>query len=188
MAGQPAERDLVIRPRRTEDLDDAAEALVAIHASDGYPVEGVDDPHGWLDSPKVIRAWIAALDGRVVGHVSINRPNGEEAVALWADQAGVPDTQIAVLARLFVLPEARGNDVGGRLMNAATTSAQMDGLRLVLDVMAKDAAAIRLYERLGWSHIGTTSHAYGDGQSIEAICFVSPEPAQTSSGSPERSE
>ncbi|WP_406341428.1 GNAT family N-acetyltransferase [Streptomyces sp. NBC_00648] len=182
MTGKPAERDLIIRPRRAEDLDGAASALIAVHSSDGYPVEGVVDPHGWLDSPDVIRAWVAEVDGRVVGHVSINRPNGEEAVALWANQDGVSATQIAVLARLFVLPEARGNDAGGRLMAAATESAQADGQRLVLDVMAKDAAAIRLYERLGWSRIGTTSHAYGDGQSIEAICFVSPEPSQASSG------
>jgi ribosomal protein S18 acetylase RimI-like enzyme len=45
----------------------------------------------------------------------------------------------------------------------------------VLDVMTKDTAAIRLYERLGWQKIGEASHHFGDGQRTAALCFVSPE-------------
>jgi ribosomal protein S18 acetylase RimI-like enzyme len=44
----------------------------------------------------------------------------------------------------------------------------------VLDVMAKDAAAIKLYERLGWTRIGTTDHAAGNGNLVPASCYVSP--------------
>ncbi|MBX9395116.1 acetyltransferase [Streptomyces sp. TRM72054] len=40
--------------------------------------------------------------------------------------------------------------------------------------MAKDAAAIRLYERLGLQRIGTSQHSYGDGQQTDAICYVWP--------------
>ena len=48
-------------------------------------------------------------------------------------------------------------------------------LRLVLDVMAKDAAAMRLYERLGWRKIGETTHHFGNGESIPAVCYVAPD-------------
>ncbi|EGG49614.1 putative acetyltransferase [Streptomyces griseoaurantiacus M045] len=44
----------------------------------------------------------------------------------------------------------------------------------MLDVMAKDAAAIRLYERLGWRQIGETLHHFGDSRAIPAMCFVAP--------------
>ena len=40
--------------------------------------------------------------------------------------------------------------------------------------MTKDAAAIRLYERLGWQRIGTTEHDDGHGHAIDAYCYVSP--------------
>jgi hypothetical protein len=39
--------------------------------------------------------------------------------------------------------------------------------------MAKDAAAIGLYERLGWQRIGTTQHDDGHGHGIDAYCYVS---------------
>lgn len=44
----------------------------------------------------------------------------------------------------------------------------------MLDVMFKDAAAIRLYERTGRQRLGSTQHDDGHGHSIEAYCYVSP--------------
>jgi hypothetical protein len=40
-----------VRPRADADLPATAAALVEVHHSDGHPVEGVDDPRGWLVSP-----------------------------------------------------------------------------------------------------------------------------------------
>jgi ribosomal protein S18 acetylase RimI-like enzyme len=40
--------------------------------------------------------------------------------------------------------------------------------------MTKDTAAIRLYERLGWQHIGEVSHHFGADQQIPAVCYVWP--------------
>jgi ribosomal protein S18 acetylase RimI-like enzyme len=59
-------------------------------------------------------------------------------------------------------------------MKAAMSFGQTHDRRLVLDVMAKDAAAIRLYERLGWLGIGETMHHYGAGQTAHACCCVAP--------------
>ena len=97
-------------------------------------------------------------------------PNGP-----WAlrDQEKSTDP-VAVLGRLFVLHEARGHALGERLVRTARDHAHEHGRRLVLDVMTKDTAAIRLYERLGWQRIGTTQHTYGHGRAIDAYCYVSP--------------
>jgi ribosomal protein S18 acetylase RimI-like enzyme len=74
-----------------------------------------------------------------------------------------------------VTQAARGSATGQRLMEAAMSHARDNDLRLVLDVMVKDAAAMRLYERLGWRKIGEASHHFGAGQSTPAVCYVAPE-------------
>ncbi len=165
----------IIRPRADVDLPAAAAALVAVHRSDGYPVEGVDDPHGWLVSPHQLAAWVAELDGHLVGHVALSEPQPDDAAAtIWTNTAGERASQAAVLGRLFVLPEARGHAIGERLVRTATDYAHAHGRRLVLDVMTKDTSAIRLYERLGWRRIGTTQHEDGHGHAVDAYCYVGP--------------
>ncbi|MEU5804763.1 GNAT family N-acetyltransferase [Streptomyces sp. NPDC047804] len=163
-----------VRRRETSDLAEAATVLAAVHESDGYPVEGVEDPEGWLSPGGLLAAWVAELDGHVVGHVAINRPQpGEEVARLWREKSGADNSQFAVLARLFVSSEARKGSAGKHLMDAATAYARASGLRLVLEVLTKDAAAIRLYERLGWKRIGEAVHTFG-GKQVDAICFVAP--------------
>ena len=172
----PRDAQVSVRRRQQADLPEAGAALVEVHRSDGYPVEGVDDPTAWLLSPHQIAAWVAELDGRIVGHVALSEPQpNDAAAAVWTTHAENPADHIAVLGRLFVHPQARGHALGEQLARTATDYAHEHGLRLVLDVMTKDAAAIRLYERLGWQRIGTTQHDDGHGHAIDAYCYVSPE-------------
>ncbi|KUL57803.1 acetyltransferase [Streptomyces sp. TSRI0445] len=110
----------------------------------------------------------------MVGHVAINSPQpGEEVARLWREESGDDDSHIGVLARLFVARQARKASVGKLLMEAATAYARDRHLRLVLEVLTKDAAAIRLYERLGWQRIGEAVHTFG-GKQVDAVCFVAP--------------
>ncbi|WP_393097424.1 GNAT family N-acetyltransferase [Streptomyces sp. LN325] len=165
-----------IRPRAEADLPGAAAALVAVHAVDGYPVEGVDAPLEWLSPAGVLQAWVAEKGGKIVGHAMLSRPQGEGAVKMWLEQSGDTADQLAVCARLFIAPEARGQRLGEQLMRTAFDYSRAHGLRVVLDVMTKDKAAIRLYERMGMHRIGTARHAYGEGQEIDAVCYVFPTP------------
>ncbi|MGW3952942.1 GNAT family N-acetyltransferase [Streptomyces sp. NPDC004752] len=89
-------------------------------------------------------------------------------------RSGVDGYRIGVLARLFVVSDARKRTVGERLVQTAMNYGLSHNRRLVLDVMVKDTAAIRLYERLGWLKTGLTAHRYGDGQHINAICYMAP--------------
>ena len=164
----------IIRQRRDSDIPAAADGLIKVHAVDGYPVEGVSQPESWLTPPGMITSWIAEQSGTVIGHVAISRADEEEAVSFWINLNQESKEKVAVLARLFVVPEARKKSVGERLMREAVDYANRRGLRLVLDVLTKDASAIRLYERMGWTQIGTAIHAYGAGQQAQALCFVSP--------------
>ncbi|MDA2804446.1 GNAT family N-acetyltransferase [Nocardiopsis suaedae] len=162
-----------IRERRDDDLASAGQALIRVHETNGYPVEGVSDPIGWLTPENLLKAWVAELDGRIVGHVSLASGEGEDAAALWRQQAG-SNEPLAALERLFVAPEARSQGLGDRLVRAAMEEANRIGRRLLLDVMAKDQAAIRLYERLGWRRIGELSHGVPDGSTVPAFGYVAP--------------
>ena len=167
-------RETTVRVRQSEDLEASARALIEVHSTDGYPVEGVDDPQAWLTPAGLLRAWVGELGGRLAGHVLITTPqDGDAAAKAWADE-GNPVERIAVLGRLFVLPEARRHSSGKQLVRATSAYADEQGLRLVLDVMEKDTAAIRLYERLGWRRIGMTLHDSGRGEDIPAYCYISP--------------
>ncbi|WP_327314816.1 GNAT family N-acetyltransferase [Streptomyces sp. NBC_01235] len=165
---------IVIRPFEDTDLPGAAAALTEVHATDGYPVEGVALPEAWLRSDDVLASWVAEVERRIVGHVAVMRPHGEDAVCLWAGLSGDDEHRIGVLARLFVVREARQRALGERLVRTAMNYALSHHRRLVLDVMVKDTAAIRLYERLGWTRTGRAEHHYGNGQLIDAICYVAP--------------
>ncbi|MGL5829446.1 MAG: GNAT family N-acetyltransferase [Angustibacter sp.] len=159
-----------IRPRTDDDLPALAAALVEVHAIDGYPVEGVDNPLAWLDLPNAIGTWTADLDGRPVGHVALTEPGpGDEAPRLFAEQHGSEPT--AVLGRLFVSPTARGQGLAEQLVRTAMDAAATAGRRAVLDVMRKDRAAIRLYQRLGWSALGIFDHHHSAEHAEQAIAM-----------------
>lgn len=157
-----------IRPRTENDLPACAAALREVHAKDGYPVEGVDDALGWLTPPGLSAAWVAELGGEVVGHALVSEPHDEEAVRLWKEKS---NQSVYVLARLFVTPVARGHHLGKKLTEAAMQWAQERGHRLVLDVMEKDQAAIRLYEDLGWSYLGDIEHKI-NGRTVPARAYA----------------
>jgi GNAT superfamily N-acetyltransferase len=169
------EGQATIRERRADDLEAAARALIAVHATDGYPVEGVSDPVTWLQPPTLLHAWVAELAGDVVGHVLVSSPtSGDDAVRIWREQNPNATTSLAVLGRLFLTPEARGRRLGERLVLATTAYAKDRELQLLLDVMVKDTAAIHLYERLGWQRIGETLHRFGQDDQTQAFCYLAP--------------
>lgn len=164
----------VIRPFRDGDLPGAVSALIEVYETDGYPVEGVDEPEEWILSAGVKSSWVAVSNDRVIGHVSVMDASSEASAELWERIRGEDASRVATLARLFVVPEARRKALGERLTRKAMEYAREKSLRLVLDVMLKDEAAIRLYERLGWRLIGEAAHHHGAGQSTPAACYVWP--------------
>lgn len=133
-----------IRERQLCDLEGCVEALLAVHGSDGYPMNWPEDPVGWLAPVDGLRAWVAVASGvGVVGHVMVQGVIG----------AG---TQVASVARLFVAPEARGHGLGARLLGHARQWAADGGIGLVLEVTAEErSSAVALYERTGWRRIDT---------------------------------
>lgn len=167
-----------IRARREKDLPAAAALLEEVYYRDQYPVEGVADPFSWLTPQGLLAAWVATIDDVVIGHAMVteNDPSDPTVVAsvnAWISKGGQPE-QAAVIRRLFVGKAGLGKGIGQRLVLAAMQWAQQNNTRLVLDVMAVHAGAIRLYERLKWHRIGTAVHDNGAGESFECFFYASP--------------
>ncbi|MEU8434961.1 GNAT family N-acetyltransferase [Streptomyces sp. NPDC029216] len=164
-----------VRQRTDRDLDACVQVLAAVHERDGYPVNWPDRPGDWLTQPTPLSAWVAELDGRVAGHVRLSRSDdGDIAPGLWSARAGASRATTAVISRLFVAPAARGHGLGALLLARAVQDATDRGLHAVLDVVTSDTAATALYERLGWTLLGTAEQRWTPQQTVTVRCYAAP--------------
>ncbi|MFB6957759.1 MULTISPECIES: GNAT family N-acetyltransferase [unclassified Streptomyces] len=162
-----------VRLRTQRDLVDCVQVLAQVHLHSGYPVNWPERPAAWLTPPALLGAWVAELDGRIVGHVSLSRSRaGDVAPGLWSARRGVGVGMTAVVGRLFVAPSARGHGIGASLMARAVAKAREQALHPLLDVVATDTAAVALYERLGWRLLGTVEQRWGPAQSVTVRCYA----------------
>ncbi|MET7730122.1 GNAT family N-acetyltransferase [Streptomyces sp. NPDC005402] len=156
-----------VRPRTDDDVEACVRALAEVHRRDGYPVNWPARPGDWLTQASALGSWVADLDGRVAGHVSLARSaEGDLAPALWSERNGTSIQQTAVVGRLFVAPQARGHGMGALLMGRVVREARQRGLHPVLDVVASDTAAATLYERLGWTRLATVEQRWSASQVV----------------------
>ena len=92
--------------------------------------------------------WIAEDQSKMAGF----------AILEWAQQiSGI----VAYIATIEVLPEFRGRGIGASLMHHLEESAIAQcAVAIWLHVDAKNASAIRLYERMGYRRSGRSDHFY----------------------------
>ena len=150
---------VVIRERRPEDVPVLAAVLAEQQASSSYPVRWplpipVED---FLVRPGEEHAWVAEVDGQVVGHVAVYGVDGPLRDPFVA---GAGTDQLAELAVLFVGLSAIGTGVGGRLIDTAVEWIRASGRQPVLDVVPVHDRALAVYVRRGWTVIGEVQPAY----------------------------
>ena len=73
-------------------------------------------------------------------------------------------TAAGEIKRLCVASGARGRSIGSLLLAATAKAAVERGLHPVLGVLESSVDAIALYERLGWTHVGSEDFALADGR------------------------
>lgn len=173
-----------LRPRTATDLDACVRVLAEVHRQDGYPQDWLDLPAAWLTPRRMLAAWVAtvghgAIDGvggrEIAGHVALSASGpGDSAPSLWSSATGRPEAEAAVVNRLFVGPAARGLGAGALLLAQATDEARRRGLHPVLDVVTTGRSAVALYERAGWSLLGTVEQQWGPDRYVPVHCYAAP--------------
>lgn len=170
---------MLIRTKVAADDDACVAVMERTHAVDGYPRYWPERPARFLRAKGETDAWVAELDGRVVGQVALHRAEGEPVVALAQEATGLPVDRLTVLARLLVHPDARGRGVARTLVRTATARAYTTGRRPVLDVLQSTTGPARLYESEGWTRLGPTSldlrqRGLGDVPPLELWVYLAP--------------
>lgn len=95
-----------------------------------------------LSSPAV-RFFVARQDGRIVGTGAVRCMAGEPASDFVA---------YGEIKRMMVDPVRRGRGIGARLLQSLEDALRAEGIMLALLETGRDqAAAVRLYERCGYS-------------------------------------
>ena len=197
---------VLIRPRADHDLPACAALVRAVHAADRYPRYLPPDLGNFLAPPAPYGFWIAELSGKeaggetgketagqhtgggdevtgdtasteIAGHVALVARSMPSVMAVASAALGRPEAQLAVVARLFVSPRARGRGAGRLLLGAATAEAAARGLHPVLDVDTELSSAIALYESAGWTRAGVVTVRFGDGDRVlNEYVYVGPDP------------
>jgi GNAT superfamily N-acetyltransferase len=135
----------------------------------------VADPEAWLRHNHELQSWTAVEDTQPIGQITLTRATPEDdAARVWREHTAGDIDRLVIPVRLFVDPDHRGSGAGRLLMEAAVDFARTRGLAIAFDVMLKDRAAIRLYERLGAAQIATLTHRYGDGLTEPAAVYAVP--------------
>jgi GNAT superfamily N-acetyltransferase len=144
----------VIRPRRDGDVPVLADVLTEQQPVSRYPFRW---PLSFPVESFLVRdheqaAWVAELDGTVVGHVMVGSVELELSSAVFRGRTGCAEP--AVVSVKFVGSAVRGRGVGGLLLDTAVAWARERGRVPVLDVVPLPATALGFYQHRGWVEIG----------------------------------
>jgi GNAT superfamily N-acetyltransferase len=168
-----------IRTRREVDLDRCVEVLADVHAMDGYPLLWPTDPRSWLSPANLLVAWVAEEEKSdlLVGHVELCAATGDPAASVWSTASSYPPERLAVIAKLFISPHARGRGLGASLL--ATAIAEARGLNLLpaLEVLDHNRTAIALHERTGWRRVASVPAPWAqtaEGQAMWLHYYLAP--------------
>lgn len=138
MAGQPPVAE--IRPYRSDDRDGFARLVESVLAEYGLSVDpelerDLDDPAAAYEAVWVMQDGA----GEVCGSVALRREEG-----------------YLYLKRMYLVPSARGEGWGRRLLEVALDHARASGVPAVeLDTAPEMEAARRLYESAGFTESGS---------------------------------
>jgi GNAT superfamily N-acetyltransferase len=168
---------MLIRAKTDADTTACLDLLLRVHERDGYPLHlGPEDVPAFFLSGREVAAWVAELDGGIVGHVALHWTPGYPTLAAAQRATGRPAEDLLLVARLFVAPTLRGAGLGRDLLRRATGHAQSLGRRAVLDVGQTLTAAVALYESEGWRRVDDLHLALDQDTVLDLWVYVSPEP------------
>ena len=165
-----------VREGTEADLDDCVRLARVVHELDRYPVFLPADLRRFITAPDALAAWVAELDGQIIGHVALRSNSSAAVVAMASEALKLPADRLGVVARLLVSPQHRRRGTGRSLLEVASKQAHARGLWPILDVVTHQKGAIALYDKCGWTRAGQVTSRYGDDVVLEELVYLGPRP------------
>ncbi|CAO2657321.1 Nn.00g034470.m01.CDS01 [Neocucurbitaria sp. VM-36] len=166
---------ITIRPREPSDLPTLVKILTDVHILTSYPVDGPSTFPTKLQPPNALLSIVALYNGQLAGHAQLQPASVLNSMIIESlTSHNAPITSFATLVSLFVDPELQGKSIGTRLVEEAVAWGKGKGRRLVLVVLEKDAAAIRMYERMGWERGVEYFYESIQGVDYRAFSYLAP--------------
>jgi GNAT superfamily N-acetyltransferase len=166
---------VLIRRRSDADVESLCDLIRLVHATDGYPTVLQEPVSTFVVTANCLAAWVCELETAMIGHVALHTIWSDEVADLATSSLLRGRQSFASVSRLFIDPACRRHGLGEQLLSIATNEAHRRGLWPVLDVVTTYAPAIALYERCGWTRLGTIAHPMSDGRLIDEHVYASPE-------------
>jgi GNAT superfamily N-acetyltransferase len=108
------------------------------------------------------------------GHIALYSSGSVAMMEAACRATGLLSSQLAVIARLFVAPNARRAGVGRALLAMATEEAHDRKCVPVLEVTPALESAVHLYESCGWTRVDEVQARFRDGSSLPVYVYVGP--------------
>ncbi len=180
--------EVVIRERRPEDVPPLVALLLRQQPQTRYPLRDPlpFPPEQFLHAHDAAAAWVAELDGSVVGHVCrtggrSGTPEDEQMRAAAALAHGCTEAELGWVSTLYVDLAWGGRGIGRLLLDTVTAAIQELGLRPALEVLPLHAAALALYESAGWRTVTRARPAWlrgalgDDGPDVQVMVLPTPD-------------
>jgi GNAT superfamily N-acetyltransferase len=161
-----------IRLRTSSDVPTLIKILNAVYDLTKYPVDGPASFSGRFRSPKALQSFVALQGGTLTGHAELQDATTMNPAVVNAIMNLGPIESYAALVSLFVDPAMQGKGIGVRLVEEAISWGRANGRRLVLIVLDKDKAAIRMYEKMKWMRLEGVEYDYETSQCAKHRAFT----------------
>lgn len=150
----------------------------------------------FIARPQELAAFVAELEGVVVGHVCVQSVQGQALThahdddaldRAWSRGHGRPVTELATVSALFTALSARGHGAGGALLDTAVEWIRGQGMAPCLDVVPAHSVALQVYEARGWTRVGEARPPWlpADEPAVIAMILPDDEDPSAESRSPE---
>jgi GNAT superfamily N-acetyltransferase len=179
--------DVVVRARQPDDLPVLVGLLGEQQAASSYPIRWpMPFPvERFLVRRTELCAWVAEVDGEVVGHVAVTEVDRDLADAFLTATGTREPADVAMVSVLFTGTAARGLGAGGRLLDTAVAWIRERRRVPVLDVVPTHHLAAAMYARRGWVEVGRTRFAWqADDLPDVVLMALPPYPSSASSTAP----
>ncbi|KAL1412880.1 hypothetical protein Q8F55_000629 [Vanrija albida] len=179
---QDTKPEIIVRPRKESDLEALADLLARQQPETHYPIEWPFPVplREFIVRDTELHAWVAELDGEVVGHVSVTRVTGGIDSTMspeWTRAHGVDESELRCISVFFTDVSKTGIGLGRRLHDVAAAQALKEGYP-VLDVVARHEGPVRFYANRGWKTVHTMDASWSPpGNPIPVKLMILPREA-----------